>query len=290
MPDYLKYQQRKLREQLSLSPYNQLQSEVRQVGRETQRIAKQTDATLKRQNVPLGARIESARELQTNYAQNIGAAYERVSLQDQQRKQGLISELEAVNIQMAEQKEAEDKSTLNTALQVGGTIVGAAAGFIGTGGNPVGALMGAQYGAAAGQAISGGYNIAKGDASAQDWSNLGQGIISGVSLGVEQANLKSIKAENTRTAQFMTKVFNDQNIPDWQSKWILEQAETRLISGNPIDDIMEMYSGINQGGSNKYELTPSGRILDTISGRRYDDINEIKNLTLEDKTYIQGLF
>ena len=245
MADYLKYQQRKLREQLSLSPYNQLQSEVRQVGRETQRIAKQTDATLKRQNVPIGARLEGARELQTNYAQNIGAAYERVSQQDAQRKQGIMGELAAVNMQIAEAKEAKeanDKGILNTAIQVGGTVLGALVGSVVPG---VGTLAGAQAGAAGGQAISGGYNIAKGDATAQDWSNLGQGIISGVSLGAEQANLKSIKAENTESMAEMTRIWNDDSIPDAQKQWMFQQIELGLSQGMTMNDIMSAWSGVN---------------------------------------------
>ncbi len=129
MADYLKYQQRKLREQLATSPYNQLRQEIGQVGRETQRIAKQTDATLKRQNVPLGARIEGARQLQTDYAQNIGSAFERVSVQDQQRKQDIMRELDAVNVQLAEQEKAEGKGLLNTGIQVASTLAGAGLGF-----------------------------------------------------------------------------------------------------------------------------------------------------------------
>jgi len=244
MADYLKYQQRKLREQLSLSPYNQLQSEVRQVGRETQRIAKQTDATLKRQNVPIGARLEGARELQTNYAQNIGAAYERVSQQDAQRKQGIMGELAAVNMQIAEAKEAKeanDKGILNTAIQVGGTVLGALVGSVVPG---VGTLAGAQAGAAGGQAISGGYNIAKGDATAQDWSNLGQGIISGVSLGAEQANLKSVKAENAEAMQYMTQVWNNKDISDPQRKWMYDQITLGLGQGMTMNEIIETFKGI----------------------------------------------
>jgi len=239
--------------ELSRSPYNQLQQEVSQVGRETQRIAKQTDATLKRQSVPLGARIESQRQLQTSYAQNVGSAYDRVSTQDAQRKQGLMLELDKVDAQVKAMEEQQNKGVIDTAIQVGSTLLGAGASLIpGVGFT---ALLGAQYGAAGGQVISGGYNIAQGDATAQDWANIGQGIISGVSLGAEQATLKSIKAENTRTMQFMTEVFNDKNMPDWQSKLIIEQAETRLINGDPIDDIMEMYKGINQ-------MTPKEKALD----------------------------
>ena len=275
---YNAYKKRKQRltEAYSQSPYSQLQSEVRQVGRETQRAVKQTGDILKRQNAPIGARLEATRELQTNYAQNIGAAYERVSQQDQQRKQGLILELEEVNARMAEAKEAEDKAALNTAIQVVSTGVGAAVGFVGTGFNPAGALAGAQYGAAAGQAISGGYNIAKGDATAQDWSNLGQGIISGVSLGAEQATLKSIKAENTESMAEMTRIWNDDTIPDAQKQWMFQQIELGLSQGMTMNEITSAWSGIkwNTDGSQN-------------SGVKYDYINNGKGLANEQSDLIR---
>jgi len=247
MADYLKYQQRKLREQLATSPYNQLRQEIGQVGRETQRIAKQTDATLKRQNVPLGARIEGARQLQTDYAQNIGSAFERVSVQDQQRKQDIMRELDAVNVQLAEQEKAEGKGLLNTGIQVASTLAGAGLGLVVSGGNPVGALKFAQYGAAAGQAISGVAGIASGDASEQDWANVGQGIISGVSTLSEQSNLKSIKAENTEAQQMMNDIYNDDTLEEWQRDWKLQQIQLALTNGTPVSEISGFVGEINQG-------------------------------------------
>jgi len=247
MADYLKYQQRKLREQLATSPYNQLRQEIGQVGRETQRIAKQTDATLKRQNVPLGARIEGARQLQTDYAQNIGSAFERVSVQDQQRKQDIMRELDAVNVQLAEQEKAEGKGLLNTGIQVASTLAGAGLGLVVSGGNPVGALKFAQYGAAAGQAISGVAGIASGDASEQDWANVGQGIISGVSTLSEQSNLKSIKAENAEAQQMMNDIYNDDTLEEWQRDWKLQQIQLALTNGTPVSEISGFVGEINQG-------------------------------------------
>ena len=247
MADYLKYQQRKLREQLATSPYNQLRQEIGQVGRETQRIAKQTDATLKRQNVPLGARIEGARQLQTDYAQNIGSAFERVSVQDQQRKQDIMRELDAVNVQLAEQEKAEGKGLLNTGIQVASTLAGAGLGLVVSGGNPVGALKFAQYGASAGQAISGVAGIASGDASEQDWANVGQGIISGVSTLSEQSNLKSIKAENAEAQQMMNDIYNDDTLEEWQRDWKLQQIQLALTNGTPVSEISGFVGEINQG-------------------------------------------
>ena len=247
MADYLKYQQRKLREQLATSPYNQLRQEIGQVGRETQRIAKQTGDTLKRQNVPLGARIEGARQLQTDYAQNIGSAFERVSVQDQQRKQDIMRELDAVNVQLAEQEKAEGKGLLNTGIQVASTLAGAGLGLVVSGGNPVGALKFAQYGASAGQAISGVAGIASGDASEQDWANVGQGIISGVSTLSEQSNLKSIKAENAEAQQMMNDIYNDDTLEEWQRDWKLQQIQLALTNGTPVSEISGFVGEINQG-------------------------------------------
>jgi len=229
--------------ELSRSPYNQLQQEVSQVGRETQRIAKQTDATLKRQSVPLGARIESQRQLQTSYAQNVGSAYDRVSTQDAQRKQGLMLELDKVDAQVKAMEEQQNKGVIDTAIQVGSTLLGAGASLIpGVGFT---ALLGAQYGAAGGQVISGGYNIAQGDATAQDWANIGQGIISGVSLGAEQATLKSIKAENTASMSEMTRIWNDPSIPDANKQWMFQQIELGLGQGMTMNEIMETWSDVN---------------------------------------------
>ena len=304
MADYLKYQQRKLREQLATSPYNQLRQEIGQVGRETQRIAKQTDATLKRQNVPLGARIEGARQLQTDYAQNIGSAFERVSVQDQQRKQDIMRELDAVNVQLAEQEKAEGKGLLNTGIQVVSTVIGAGLGLMA--GNPLlGALKGAQYGAAAGQAISGVAGIASGDASEQDWANVGQGIISGVSTLSEQSNLKSIKAENTEAMQVMTNLFNDPNKSETQKQWGLEMIEVGLANGTPMNEIASSLIGLNQGGQasdvsrgqtslgnqatgaspnlnvtesspNRYVVQKGSMVLDTVTGETFDSIEAHK--------------
>jgi len=247
MADYLKYQQRKLREQLAASPYNQLRSEISQVGRETQKVARQTDATLKRQSVPLGARIEGQRQLQTNYAQNISSAYDRVSTQDAQRKQGLMSELDAVNMQIAEQEEQNEKGFLNTAIQAGGTLLGAGIGVIAalpTGGMSIGAgaMLGGQLGASGGQAISGGYNIAQGDATAQDWANVGQGLISGISTLSEQANLKSIKAENTEAMQAMNVIYNDPDLTEIERDWRLEQIKVGLGIGMSMKEITDTFT------------------------------------------------
>jgi len=246
MADYLKYQQRKLREQLAASPYNQLRSEISQVGRETQKVARQTDATLKRQSVPLGARIEGQRQLQTNYAQNISSAYDRVSTQDAQRKQGLMSELDAVNMQIAEQEEQNEKGFLNTAIQVGGTIAGAGIGFVASGFNPAGALIGAQYGASAGQATSGVVGLASGDATAQDWANAGQGLISGISTLSEQANLKSIKAENTEAMQAMNVIYNDPDLTEIERDWRLEQIKVGLGIGMSMKEITDTFTDVNK--------------------------------------------
>ena len=246
---YEAYKKRRqnLMQAYSQSPYPQLRQEIGQVGRETQRIAKQTDATLKRQNVPLGARIEGARQLQTDYAQNIGSAFERVSVQDQQRKQDIMRELDAVNVQLAEQEKAEGKGLLNTGIQVASTLAGAGLGLVVSGGNPVGALKFAQYGAAAGQAISGVAGIASGDASEQDWANVGQGIISGVSTLSEQSNLKSIKAENAEAQQMMNDIYNDDTLEEWQRDWKLQQIQLALTNGTPVSEISGFVGEINQG-------------------------------------------
>ena len=314
MADYLKYQQRKLREQLATSPYNQLRQEIGQVGRETQRIAKQTDATLKRQNVPLGARIEGARQLQTDYAQNIGSAFERVSVQDQQRKQDIMRELDAVNVQLAEQEKAEGKGLLNTGIQVASTVIGAGVGLMAV--NPLlGAQIGAQYGASAGQAISGVAGIASGDASEQDWANVGQGIISGVSLGVEQANLNSIKAENTESMAEMTRIWNDDTIPDATKQWMFQQMELGLGQGMSMGEITEAWSGINRGNqvtrgqtsmgnqatgtspnlnvsessANRYEASKNGMVIDTLTGETFDATEMNRHgLSFEQQQYIIG--
>jgi len=231
MANYLKYQQRKLQEQISLSPYNQLRSEISQVGRETQKIARQTDATLKRQSVPLGARIEGQRQLQTNYAQNIGAAYDRVSTQDQQRKQDLMLQLDEVNMRLEEAEKLEDqkgKAMLSTAIQVVSTGAGAA----------FGGIPGAQIGAAAGQAISGVVGAVSGDADEQDWANIGMGVVSGLGVFGEQAALNSVKAENAEAQAYLADLSGRLN--DNQRVEAFGMIRDTLSAGRPLSEARAM--------------------------------------------------
>jgi len=235
-------------------------------------------------------------------------------VQDQQRKQDIMRELDAVNVQLAEQEKAEGKGLLNTGIQVASTVIGAGLGLMA--GNPLlGALKGAQYGASAGQAISGVAGIASGDASEQDWANVGQGIISGVSLGVEQANLNSIKAENTESMAEMTRIWNDDTIPDATKQWMFQQMELGLGQGMSMGEITEAWSGINRGNqvtrgqtsmgnqatgtspnlnvsessANRYEASKNGMVIDTLTGETFDATEMNRHgLSFEQQQYIIG--
>ena len=230
--NYLKFQKRKLQEQLSQSPYSNLQREISQVGRETRKIARDTDATLKRQSVPLGARIEGQRQLQTNYAQNIDSAYDRVSSQDQQRKQDLMLRLDEVNMRLEEAEAQKKDGILNTAIQVGGTVLGAGVGL--ALGNP---LLGAQVGAAAGQLISGVQGATSGDADEQDFARIGTGIVSGLGVYGEQSALNSVKAENTEAQAYLGNLVNSGQFDDGQQVQIARYIQQGMAGGQSLAEI-----------------------------------------------------
>jgi hypothetical protein len=243
MPDYsiyLKRKQQELEKQASRSYTGLLRGEISDVGRETERIARETRGFMGRQNVPLSARLEATKELQTNYAGAVGTATRDFMATEQKRQAGISDQLSEVSAAIDEANAQSKRAIQDTAIHVGGFAVGA--GITAITGNP--AFM--QYGAAAGQVASGGVNIAQGQGTAEDWANIGEGISSGAMTLMSEQKLKSVKAKQQLMVQGVGEIINSPNYTEDQKLNALKYAELQSNMGIYVDTdtILQQIQGV----------------------------------------------
>jgi len=190
--DSYKRRRDELRRRQSTSYAGHLRTEIGQIGRQTQQTASQVESTLKRQNVPLSARVDAAGQLNQQFSQQVGQATSTFIQKEQGRQEQISDQLAEVQAAMDEAEAAKKRQTIDMMIQTGATIGGALLAAP-TGGMSL--LAGASIGSSVGQASSGAYNVIKGDATAQDYANISEGLLSGAQTVISETKLKSVQTQ-----------------------------------------------------------------------------------------------
>jgi len=231
---FLRYQKKALQKQLANTSYGGFRKVSQDIGRQFGDSSTQSMNIMKRQGVPLQQRIAVQQQTQQGFAGQMGKQYGDIRRQEMTRQNELSNRLAQTNAQLDNIQEQKDNAWKQTLFQAGGAAVGAVAGLLIPGLDP---MMGAQIVAGVGQAAGG--------VATEEWDMALAGVgqtIAGIS---EAAELKSSRDEasllGTKMAEIRTAV-NDGTITASEASYQTQQLSTIMAGGGDITELLTNFS------------------------------------------------